>query len=467
MIGFKWLQCEISSLNEAVKKRDTFSLYLHGKSLLLNLSEEQILTLAPDESSKKSGKDLANSAKWVSKGANEQSLWGECQGSGSKPYQTQVDIANMAFKCSCPSRKFPCKHGLGLLLLFAREKNSFTVSTAPAWVTEWLNKRSERQEKQAEKNDKPADEAAQAKRQQARQSKVNDGIEELNTWLKDIVRNGIISIPEKGPAFFANMVRRLVDAQAPGLAGMVRILGETNFYTEGWPTRFMDQLMRIYLVTEGFKNSESLDESLKQDIRTSIGFAQNQDELKKQTGITDTWLVLGKQSSEVDSITTERYWLYGTQSDSYALLLQFIVRGQGVQFNLTPGMFVRAELVFFSSALPLRALIKQQIAVEPVSRVNKFDNWQKVIETETELNSRLPFRNERPYIVHQLKPVPYNKEWWLIDVDNRIMQVDNEFKNIWKLLSLSGGQAMDMAVIAKENRYEPIGVWQGDEYKII
>jgi len=34
----------------------------------LNLTEDQILSLAPDESSKKSGKDLANPAKWVSKG---------------------------------------------------------------------------------------------------------------------------------------------------------------------------------------------------------------------------------------------------------------------------------------------------------------------------------------------------------------------------------------------------------------
>ncbi|HPH90283.1 MAG TPA: hypothetical protein PLZ68_05665, partial [Ferruginibacter sp.] len=76
----------------------------------LNLTEDQILTLAPDEASKKSGKDLSSPAKWVSKGVNEFALWGEAQGSGSKPYQTQVDLTNIAFKCSCPSRKFPCKH---------------------------------------------------------------------------------------------------------------------------------------------------------------------------------------------------------------------------------------------------------------------------------------------------------------------------------------------------------------------
>lgn len=433
----------------------------------MNLSEEQILTLAPDESSKKSGKDLANAAKWVSKGANDQALWGECQGSGSKPYQTQIDVTNIAFKCSCPSRKFPCKHGLGLLLLYARQKNSFTAGEAPAWVTDWLSKRVEKQEKQTEKKDKPVDEAAQARRQQARQLKVSDGIEELNAWLKDIVRNGIISIPEKGPAFFENMSRRLIDAQAPGIAGMVRSLGETNFYTEGWPTQFMNQLLRIYVITEGFKNIVSINKSLQEDIRTWIGFTQNQEELKEQNGVTDTWLVLGKQASEVDAIITEKFWLYGTQTNNYALLLQFIVRGQGVQYNFTPGMFVQAELVFFPSVSPMRALIKRQIATDAVSNFNKFQNWQKVADAETELNSVLPFRSERPFIISRLKPVQYNLQWWLQDEENKIMQLGNGYKNIWKLLSLSGGKPMDMAVIGREDRFEPLGIWQDNEYKIV
>lgn len=433
----------------------------------MNLTEEQILTLAPDESSKKSGKDLANASKWVSKGANDEALWGECQGSGSKPYQAQIDTANIAFKCSCPSRKFPCKHGLGLLLLYIRDKKSFTVSDAPAWVIDWLNKRTERQEKQAEKKDRPVDEAAQAKRQQARQSKVSDGVEELTAWMKDIIRNGIMSIPEKGPALFENMSRRLIDAQAPGLAGMVRNLSEINFYTEGWPTRFMDQLLRIYTITEGFRNSASLDESLQQDIKTWIGFTQNQDELKEKSGVMDTWLILGKQVSEVDSITTERFWLYGTATNSYALLLQFIVRGQGVQFSFTPGMFVQAELVFFPSSNPQRALVKRQIATGIVSQFTAVENWQKLAEMETELNSTVPFRSERAFIVNKLKPVQYNQQWWLQDIDNKIVPVKNDYKQIWKLLSLSGGQPMDMAVIGRENQFEPLGVWQDNEYKII
>jgi hypothetical protein len=67
---------------------------------------------------------------------------------------------------------------------------------APAWVADWLNKRTEKLVVQTEKKEKPVDEAAQLKRQEARSSKVSAGIEELSAWLKDIIRNGLLSIPE-------------------------------------------------------------------------------------------------------------------------------------------------------------------------------------------------------------------------------------------------------------------------------
>ena len=47
---------------------------------------EQILAMAPDASSAKNGLCLATPRQWVSLGHNEQAIWDECQGSGSKPY---------------------------------------------------------------------------------------------------------------------------------------------------------------------------------------------------------------------------------------------------------------------------------------------------------------------------------------------------------------------------------------------
>jgi hypothetical protein len=437
----------------------------------LNLSDEQVLAMAPDDASRKSGKDLANPAKWVSKAIGDNALWGECQGSGSKPYQTQIDTGNMAFKCSCPSRKFPCKHGLGLLLQYSRLPASFTEQTPPAWVSEWLAKRAEREEKktvQASAPEKQADTTAQAKRQQARQQKVSDGTAELLRWIKDMIRNGIMDLPEKDPSFFENMVRRMVDAQAPGLAAMMRELADISYFHEGWQTVFMNQLLRIYLVIQGYQHIDTLPDVLQQDIRSLIGFSQSQEELKEQTGITDTWRILGKQTTEEDRLVVERYWLYGIRTKRPALILQFFVRGQSVIANhLTPGTTIQAELVYYPSAAPLRAVVKQQMTVPPDHTFSGLAGWEEVVAAQTDISALLPVYNDQLYTIAALTPIWHQEQWWLQDNRQQLMPVKKGFPHIWKLLALSGGAPLHMAVTGREMQYEPIGVWHEHEYKIL
>jgi hypothetical protein len=434
----------------------------------LNLSEDQILALAPDDSSRKSGKDLAAPAKWVSKGVNETALWGECQGSGSKPYQTQVDLANLAFKCSCPSRKFPCKHGLGLMLLNARQPNDFKHADAPAWVTDWLSRRSEKEEKKTEKKDKPVDESAQTKRAQARQNKVADGLEELQRFIKDIIRNGMVSLPEKGAGFWANMAKRMIDAQAPGLANQLKTLEEINYYKEGWQTRCLDQLIKMYLIIQGYKNIDTLTPGLQHDLRSLIGFPQNQDELKAQEGIRDQWFVLAKQTEEEDKLIVERNWFYGLDSHRFALVIQFYVRSQPPPASYTPGLVVEATLVYYPSSVAIRALVKHQFNTWKPNRLpDGLDNWTAVAEKETVANARYPFAESWPCIVTQLTPVYHNKEWWLKDDQQQLMRIRGKESVIWNLLALSGGTPMRMSLIGKENEYEPVGVWFNNEYKML
>src|SRR5512145_93009 len=112
---------------------------------------DQIIALSPDAAAAKAAQELTTLRKWVTLGAGETAVWGECQGSGAKPYQTRIDLDEPAFKCSCPSRKFPCKHALGLLLLYADQSAAFKAATPPAWVSEWLASRDQREQKQAEK----------------------------------------------------------------------------------------------------------------------------------------------------------------------------------------------------------------------------------------------------------------------------------------------------------------------------
>ena len=165
------------------------------------LTREAVLALAPDEASAKAARGLISPAKWPLLGHDAQAAWGECQGSGSKPYQTQVDLSGPVFKCSCPSRKFPCKHGLALLLMRAQEPQRFSTTGAPpAWVSAWLDGRRERAEKQAQKDVQkqeqrqaaaaagedaapPAASPDATARQAKRWQRIEAGLQELSCWL--------------------------------------------------------------------------------------------------------------------------------------------------------------------------------------------------------------------------------------------------------------------------------------------
>ena len=78
-------------------------------------SAEQVTALAPDAQVSKAGLKLAAPGTWSRPGTDGTLLWGAARGSGKNPYKVCVDLTGPAFTCSCPSRKIPCKHTIGLL----------------------------------------------------------------------------------------------------------------------------------------------------------------------------------------------------------------------------------------------------------------------------------------------------------------------------------------------------------------
>src|SRR5438034_10880338 len=122
---------------------------LRSRTMSPPWSVEQVLELAPDAPSQKAARSLAKSAPWRDIGyhADGPSLFGFCAGSGANPYQTCIDLGEPAYRCSCPSRKFPCKHALALMLLWSA--GSVPETDPPQWLTEWREGRAARQAKTA------------------------------------------------------------------------------------------------------------------------------------------------------------------------------------------------------------------------------------------------------------------------------------------------------------------------------
>src|SRR6185436_6423172 len=106
-----------------------------------------------------------------------------------------------SFRCTCPSRKHPCKHGLALLLLWAEGGGSVAEEARPAdFAAEWVQRLAERLET------------------------MSAGIDEFERWLFDLVRQGLASARHQPFSFWDDAAARLVDAQMPGLADRVRAI---------------------------------------------------------------------------------------------------------------------------------------------------------------------------------------------------------------------------------------------------
>ena len=79
---------------------------------------EQVVAIAPAPARFAAAEALAVPSRWTALGADDRAAWGRCRGSGREPYDTMVDHAHVAWRCSCPSRSQPCKHALALLAMW-------------------------------------------------------------------------------------------------------------------------------------------------------------------------------------------------------------------------------------------------------------------------------------------------------------------------------------------------------------
>src|SRR5215212_134815 len=176
-----------------------------------DMTSEDVAALAPDAKVAAAGRKLGAPKSWESPGRSDDALWGECR--GSAVYQVRVDLSDLAVKCSCPSRKHPCKHGIGLLFLHL--ETPLPTAPAPDWVTDWLASRaaSTKARKSAGKRKEAVpDPEAKEKRARKRLSRVAAGLEALDLWTEDLVRDGLATGGTWPVSFWETQAKRMVDA---------------------------------------------------------------------------------------------------------------------------------------------------------------------------------------------------------------------------------------------------------------
>ena len=423
-----------------------------------------MLMLAPDDSSRRAGTGLARPAPWSGAGAAGEVVWGLCAGSGKNPYQTIVDLSGPAYRCSCPSRKFPCKHALGLLLLWAG--GGVPEEPEPAdYARAWLDTRREKAAKA------PAgevrDEAAAARRAAERAQRVAAGLAELQEWLRDQVRAGLAAAATRpGAAGHADAIAaRMVDAQAPGIAGVLRGLSALPWSAgDDWPARLLGEYARLHLLARAHERLAALPPGLAAVVRSRVGYTTSRQEVLGRPTVTGHWLVTGVRDLVDATVPTLRIWLRDQDTSRHAMLLTF---GGGGYWQdpetagLRAGTELHADLHYYPGQPPLRAVAGERHAAPARGKRPEPDGgaggllagWAAGLEQD-------PWLTTWPALLTGT-PVP-GKRWHLVDPAGVALPLA-ERESLWTLLAVSGGNPVTVAGEWNGRELLALTVWHEDE----
>lgn len=361
----------------------------------MELPLQVVQDLAPDQSSLGAAKKLLNTAKWPMLGVAPElnSIWGQCQGSGANPYLTMADVVDHGYKCTCPSRKFPCKHVLAIMWIFSESQGSFSESEPPEWVAEWLSRRkrgSSAKEVDPAKpvikkditnagDDEPQlsaealakKEAQQRKRaetaRQATEQSIRDGLAELELWIRDQQRTGFSGLLKDLRGRNRRIAARLVDAKASALAARV---DELPALLAGLPlerqlARLVEELGMWLLLSRAWQSRPD-----DPDLRRAMVGAESREQLLGSTAVTlsGRWLCVGENiESRRDGLISHTTWLWPLdgQAAHGALLQDYYPASAGKrEASLKAGTLLEGELLFYPSRRPCRAILGQYRVLE-------------------------------------------------------------------------------------------------------
>lgn len=438
---------------------------------MLKLTAEQVKSLAPDPSSLKSAQGLADARHWVSLGGNEVALWGECKGSGKEPYQVRIDLSNMGYACSCPSRKFPCKHSLGLMFLAASSPARLTGKKPPLWMTEWLEKREERKAtagKKAQPKDDTPEAASARKKDAARRSAKREkltgiGIESLDKWLRDFAQIGLAGAQSAPSSFWNEQAARMVDSQLPGAARLIREMSALPGSRPDWAEILLLRLARLQLLVNAFRRLDELPQATQQDVRNLLGWSVNQDELAASTkGIRDDWFVIHSHINldEGTSLRTQVNWLYGRNESRIAKILNFAHQSQPMDAGLVQGLVLNGELVHFPGGYPLRAVFRENEAVNRKFVPRGYGGMNDLLDDYATVLGRNPWLDDFPAILENVIPAHVNENWILKDAQGFVLSLPASYPSAWELFALGGGHPLTVFGTWDGFVFTPLTAWE-------
>lgn len=200
---------------------------------MVQITKQQIAALAPNGTAAANGKKISDKGGFVKlfKSKDDTFYMGECTGSGKSNYITSADFIDPqapVFRCSCPSRQFPCKHSLALLYEIEAGKH-FEEQEIPEDILEKRAKKEAREAKVGhhfkEASKESGEQKEKAKKTNSKSAaaakikkikKQMEGLSLTESLITDLLRSGLGTMRGTSLKNYKELAKQLGDYYLPG-----------------------------------------------------------------------------------------------------------------------------------------------------------------------------------------------------------------------------------------------------------
>jgi hypothetical protein len=261
---------------------------------------------------------------------------------------------------------------------------------------------------------------------------------QLDTWLRDLVHNGLAALPGQSPAIWREMAARLEDAHAPLVATELRDLAALPGSGSAWPEALLRRLGRLYLLAQGFARYQDLPPEAQADLREAAGWFADPAQPGSDLAC-DAWLVLAAAPAFAAGENGRRTWLWGPRTRRFAFVESAPEAGPG----LLAGSSIPATLRFAPSAWPIRATIDLLHEAQSVARPVALPGQISISAARDAYGRALalnPWLRAFPLGLTGTTATPDGEGWALHDAGGARLPLPAPFTYGWHLQALAAAE---------------------------
>lgn len=289
------------------------------------------------------------------------------------------------------------------------------------------------------------------------------GIEELERWLLDILREGIAMLEQAPGDYWEELAGHMVDARLGVLARRIRSWPGLLTQRNG-AQRLAEEIAEVYLLIQAFQRIDRLSPLQQIDVLTTGGLTHKKDQVKAGKPVRDHWLVAGQYFGEEENLRYRRTWLLGEKTGKTALLLDFTWGRQDFSEHWATGSAFTGEIVYYPSNYPQRALV---LAFEWLNKPYEipvgFEEFRSMLLHYSKASAAHPWLFSFPCLLQNCRPLFQEERWLLADQNRQIISLAESAKGHWDLLALSAGIPLSLFGQWENEQFLPLSTWRNGQ----